>query len=173
MKTCKLVVSVVIISMICLSNANAYQIQKWVDKDGRVHYGDKIVAPQTSQSIQINVKEGRELKTAKPPQEGEKKKKPLDEKIEPSDVASASCIGFAKKILALKMEPSIDPQDDSKKIGGLLASIRQACPKLEVECTVDTTAYKNERCETRQSSGDGVVFRGRVNQTNYLMKLAK
>jgi hypothetical protein len=173
MKIYQLAVSVVMISMICLSGADAYQIQKWVDKDGKVHYGDKTVAPQTSQSMQMNVKEGHELKAPKPRQEAEKKKKPEDEKIEPSDVASASCIGFAKKILVLKMDPSIDPQDDSKKIGGLLVSIRQACPKLEVECTVDTAVYKNERCETRQSSGDGVVFRGRVNQNNYLMKLAK
>jgi len=116
MKIYQIAVSVVTISMICLSGADAYQIQKWVDKDGKVHYGDKTVAPQTSQSMQINVKEGRELKAAKPPQEAEKKKKPVDEKIEPSDVASASCIGFARKILALKMDPSIDPQDDSKKL---------------------------------------------------------
>lgn len=169
----KLAVSVVSISMISMSGVGAYQIQKWIDKDGKVHYGDKTVAPQASLPVKVNVKEVHELKVAKPPQEVEKKKKPDVEKIDPADAADSSCIAFAKKILALKIEPSIDRQDDEKKIGGFLVSIRQTCPTLEVECTIDTTAYNSERCATRRSRGDGVVFRGRVDKTNYLMKLAK
>ena len=47
------------VSMTLLAQTSAdAQVKKWVDKDGKVHYGDAISAPVKSDEVKINDNRG-------------------------------------------------------------------------------------------------------------------
>ncbi|HEX5361724.1 MAG TPA: DUF4124 domain-containing protein, partial [Fluviicoccus sp.] len=46
--------------LVCAS-AGASEVFKWTDEQGKVHYGDKLVAPETSNRMEVNGESPREL----------------------------------------------------------------------------------------------------------------
>lgn len=146
---------------------HAQQVKKWVDKDGKVHYGDAMNAPSKSESVQVNAnRSGYSIDLPKIPEtakknvaESKKKEVEIDPKHGIPVAAINQCIAYAKEYARVSKAYG----EVSGKERGLIAQISKTCPNVEISCTIKTGSPEDDRCEAIKPTSKNRVFSGMVN----------
>jgi hypothetical protein len=146
---------------------NAQQVKRWVDKDGKVHYGDAMNSPSKSESMQVNAnRSGYSTDVPKVPDtakkvlaESKKKELEIDPKHGIPVAAINQCIAYAKEYARIPLNYG----EASGKERGLIAQISKTCPNVEISCTIKTRSPEDDRCEAIKPTSKNRVFSGMVN----------
>lgn len=88
-----------LMAMILATTVSASEVYRWVDKDGRVHYGDK---PKAQQAEQVQPKPGSVLGGAAPSS---------DEAAAQAAARAAECARKQQQLATYKKAPSIKETD--------------------------------------------------------------
>jgi hypothetical protein len=144
------------LSALFLPGADAQEIYKWKDANGKVHYGDRAAAPEASQKMHIAVTPPGEPRvvpasapTARPnsplPPDAQKKSVPVD----PTRVGP-ECQGLADKIAAVPA---------GQNWQALSRQFNSACPGISYECVEYVSSPQNNRCTWVEKSGGTILNR--------------
>jgi len=131
---------------------DAQDIYKWTDANGKVHYGDRAAAPDSSQKMHVSVTPpgGAVVPpaTVSSPRPGAKGKSvPAD----PARVAPA-CKGLIDQIAAVPA---------GRNWEALYRQFDSACPSIAYECTEYESSPQNNRCTWVERSGSRVLSRNK------------
>jgi hypothetical protein len=141
------------------SSALAQEVYKWTDANGKVHYGDRSAAPESSKKMHIDAEPPRPPPIASspatasqprsalaPPRDGQKKSVPANPAL-----VGPLCKGLIDKIAAVP---------PGKNWESLYAQFNSACPRIAYECTEYQSNPQNNQCIWIERTG------GRVLHTN-------
>jgi hypothetical protein len=132
--------------------ADAQDIYKWTDANGKVHYGDRAAAPDQGKKLQVSVTPPSgsvaPLPSASSPRPATKGKSvPVD----PARVAPA-CKGLIDQIAAVPA---------GRNWEALYRQFDSACPGIAYECTEYESSPQNNRCTWVERAGSRVLSRNR------------
>ena len=139
------------------SSPHAEEIYKWTDANGKVHYGDRSAAPDSSKKMNITVEPSSpppaipaSAATLRSPpllphRDSPKKSVPVD----PSRVGPA-CKGLIDKIAAV-------PAGKNWEL--LYRQFDSACPGIAYECAEYRSSPQNNQCIWIERSGSRVLNR--------------
>lgn len=132
--------------------ADAQDIYKWTDANGKVHYGDRAAAPDSGQKMHVSVTPPSGSVAPPPsvsnPRPGAKGKSvPAD----PARVAPA-CKGLIDRIAAVPA---------GRNWEALYRQFDSACPGIAYECTEYESSPQNNRCIWVERSGSRVLSRNK------------
>ena len=160
-------ISRVVLSMLIVFSAvnvvQAQGIYKWTDAQGKVHYGDKQVAPQKSQKIAET-----EVKVEAPRAKPGDKENPVAEVQAFGNVSAErikKCIGFASEIA--RIDGSKDTIKSMSRISNLHDKIRMTCSYTGFDCLIDDARPEENRCSPFVWNGRGVLVRGKINGAQF------
>ncbi len=149
-------------ALFCLirTGAGAQEIHKWTDANGKVHYGDRAAAPDSSKKIKVSIPapsqppavpasaNSRPRPTLSPPRLNlQKKPVPVDPAL-----VGPECRGLIEKIAAV-------PAGQSWEM--LYRQFDQACPGIAYECVEYRSSPQNNQCTWVKRSGSRVLNRNR------------
>lgn len=161
------VVAMMLLLIAASTLSHAQQVKKWVDKDGKVHYGDAMNAPSKSDSVQVTANRSgystyipkASESTVKTATESKKSDGGLDAKLGIPVDAVNQCIAYAKEFARVPLEGV----RNQGKASGLIAKISKTCPNVEISCTIKTGSPQDDRCEAMKARSKNMVFSGVVN----------
>lgn len=156
------------ISVTLISVAQA-QVKKWVDKDGKVHYGDAVSAPTKSSDVKINDARGSfntevKLPRTENPNASQTKKDVADEaeaKFGLSAAAIKSCIQCGKKLSVRPSNMAESPEETEKHLA-IGAAIKKSCPGVQIRCKFSSNQPETNQCEAFKAEGDNIVYKGLI-----------
>ena len=137
--------------------ANAQEVFKWKDANGKVHYGDRAAAPEDSGKLDIKVNPPSQPSAIPTPAAVPPLRPPVlspydpKKKSVPVDAARVGpeCKGLIDKIAAVPSGKSWKP---------LYQQFDNACPRIAYECVEYRSKPQNNQCNWVERSG-GVVLR--------------
>lgn len=141
---------------LCLTTASAQGIYKWTDANGKVHYGDRAGAPESSKKLDVPVTapkastpppslatDARRRAPAAPSPNSQKKSVP----VAPAAVGP-QCKGLVDKIAAVPA---------GKNWEDLYRQYQSACPGIAYECVEYQSSPQNNQCTWVERVGGGVL----------------
>lgn len=133
-------------------HADAQDIYKWTDANGKVHYGDRAAAPDSGQKMYLSVTPPGGAVAPSPSvsrqrQASREKSVP----VTPERVAPA-CKGLIDQIAAVPA---------GRNWEALYRRFDSACPGIAYECTEYESSPQNNRCIWVERSGSRVLSRNR------------
>lgn len=145
----------VIVCLICMS-AGAQEIHKWTDANGKVHYGDRAAAPDSSKKIKVSIAAPSQPsavpasaigapRAGVSPQPLKSRKKPVP--VDPS-LVGPECKGLIEKIAAV-------PAGKNWEL--LYRQFDAACPGIAYECVEYQSSPQNNQCIWVKRSGSSVL----------------
>ncbi len=164
-------VAMMLVVIAASSPTHAQQVKKWVDKDGKVHYGDATNAPSKSESVHIDVKRSgystslpKAAETTKKNDSASKKQEEeIDAKFGLPVKTINQCIAYAKEYARVPFQGGT--LNDSKA-SGFIAQISKTCPNVEISCTIQTHYPEDDRCEAVKPKVKNKVFSGTVDNVS-------
>lgn len=167
MKKVALIALAISINLLGVSAPNA-QVKKWIDKDGKVHYGDSIVAPVKSEDVKIADSKGNFKTEVNLPQTATKNKlESLNEqggekeKLGLSPSVLKVCLEYGKQLSA-RGSTNMSVEEANRQIT-IANSLKTSCPGVKIRCTASTEKPEGKTCEPVKATNDGVVFEEQMN----------
>ena len=141
-------------------SVHAQEIYKWTDANGKVHYGDRAAAPDSSKKIKVSITASSQppavpaSATSAPrpslsPPRLNAQKKPLP--VDPA-LVGPECRGLIEKIAAV-------PAGKNWEL--LYRQFDRACPGIAYECREYQSSPQNNQCIWVKRSGSRVLNRSR------------
>ena len=139
-----LVLSAVLL-VCCTPKAQAFQVYKWIDEKGRVHFGDQTNAPLNSKKVEIKVREPLKPQEIPDRQASSPVSSPSTPMRSPEPIPTTSLSPLTKKP-SKPVDPTKVPAackgliDQIAKVEsgsswqGLAKSYNAACPGIAYEC---------------------------------------
>lgn len=152
-----------LVACIAVNVVQAQGVYKWTDAQGKVHYGDKQVAPQKSQKIAET-----EVKVETPRVKPGDKENPVVEVQAFGNVSAErikKCMGFANEIA--RIDGSKDTIKSMNRVSNLHDKIRMTCSYTGFDCLIDDARPEKNRCSPFVWNGRGVLVRGRINGAQF------
>lgn len=143
--------------LFCFS-ANAQEIYKWTDADGKTHYGDRAAAPENSKKIPVTMTAPSPPPTVPASSANLQRRSPsmpqLDSQktsvpVDPSRVGPA-CPGLIKQIAAVRAGQHWE---------ALAQQFNNACPGIAYECVEYESNPQKNRCVWIERSGSRFLNR--------------
>ena len=130
------VLAIAISSLFC-SSARAQEIYKWTDANGKVHYGDRAAAPESSKKI--SVKAAPPAPPPAVPTPAAPSQPRAEVKSVPANPALVGpmCKGLIDKIAVVQA---------GQKWEALYREFDSACPGIAYECVDYQSSPQNNRC---------------------------
>lgn len=147
------------LGMFC-SIADAQDIYKWIDAEGKTHYGDRAAAPGNSKKIPVTVAPSSQPPVVPVSTAASQPRSPLlpqrdpqvkSVPVEPSRVGPA-CQGLIKQIAAVRAGQHWE---------ALYQQFNNACPGIAYECVEYESNPQNNRCVWIERTGSKVLNRKR------------
>lgn len=142
------------LSCLLLPSAHAQEVYKWTDANGKVHYGDRAAAPQSSKQIPLSmtraspqpaVPASAGAERDAPPPRRQSRKKPV-----PADPARVKpeCKGLIDKIAAVPAGTNWE---------ALYRQFDSTCPGIAYECVEYQSSPQKNQCTWVERSGSRVL----------------
>ncbi|WP_374709470.1 DUF4124 domain-containing protein [Massilia scottii] len=157
-----LTLALLLAAFFCLirTSAGAQEIHKWTDANGKVHYGDRVAAPDSSKKIKVSITASSQppavpaSATSAPrpslsPPRLNSQKKPVP--VDPA-LVGPECRGLIEKIAAV-------PAGKNWEL--LYRQFDRACPGIAYECVEYQSSPQNNQCIWVKRSGSRVLNRNR------------
>jgi hypothetical protein len=134
--------------LICLFHpgVQAQAIYKWTDSNGKVHYGDRAAAPESSQAIHVAAAPAvlpTPASTVLPQPDSRHK----SVRFNPA-LVSAACKGLVDKIALVQA---------GQKWQALYDAFNSACPGIAYECVEYVSNPQNNQCNWVERKGRTVL----------------
>lgn len=156
----------------------AQGVYKWIDASGKVHYGDRQVAPQRGAKVaEVLVK--NEIRSKKNDEMPDSDKKQPEEKGV-NEVPSfrgisadrmKKCTSVANEVALIQAE-AFDVKRQSY-MWEQVEKIRTYCPATGFECAEERTAQNGYRCTPFFWTGTNEIMRGSFNGITFKLKPRK
>ena len=152
MKRFRLLAALLCAGALC-SGAAAQEIYKWTDANGRVHYGDRAAAPESSRKMSVAAPAPARPAAVSPPGAGALRRDP-QRKSTPVDPALVppACKGLIEQIAAVP---------PGKNWESLYRQFDSACPGIAYECREYRSRPQDNLCGWVERSGSSVLNRNR------------
>ena len=140
------------------AHADVQELYKWTDANGRLHYGDRAAAPESSRKIDVPAAAPRQAQLIPAPSSSAPRRAVLPPtpdvrkktmQVDPAGMGPA-CKGLIDKIAAVPAGvnwESLSRQFDS------------ACPGIADDCVEYRSSPQNNRCVWVQRSGGRILNR--------------
>lgn len=129
------VLIVVTLPGLLTANVHAGELYKWTDASGKVHYGDRAAAPESSVQVTVPVAPGRQRPRS-------------DAQIKPSPTDRISMSVECTSLIA-----NIENTPGGANWKQLSRQFTETCPGIAYECQADRATAQNHRCGWIDKSG--------------------
>lgn len=159
----------------CAPKGHAFQVYKWVDENGRVHYGDRANAPANGKKLDIKVQEPAKAREASSSQAPRVISAPdnLPAPIRPPDLMPPPSITPPTKKASKPVDPAKVPVackgivdqiakvEAGKSWEGLAKIYNATCPGIAYECSNYKRTPEKNLCQWVERS-DSTILRTSV-----------